>query len=220
MSGSTVQPNDLITYTITFTNDGTSTLTNVFIADNRPVSTTIVYSATSRGTLSGDDPVTVMVSSLAPNETVVLTLTAQVDSDAPGGLVIENFAQGYSDQSPFIETNEVTHTVVATPDLTAIKSATPPSGASVQPNDLITYTITVSNTGNTALSNIVITDSLPISTTFVSSDTVNGSITGPDPLIFTLSSLAVNQTRNLHLHGAGRYCGYFRHDYQQHGPSR
>jgi uncharacterized repeat protein (TIGR01451 family) len=61
-------------------------------------------------------------------------------------------------------------------NLTLTKSATPTEGLGV--GDIITYSLSFSNSGDLATTNIVLTDRLPINTQFV---TASGSFTPPVP---------------------------------------
>ncbi|MFH4202178.1 DUF11 domain-containing protein, partial [Acinetobacter baumannii] len=63
--------------------------------------------------------------------------------------------------------------------------------------DILTYTITLENTGNIPATNIIFSDSIPAGTTFVeNSFTLNGAaILGANPNVgVTLPNLAANAT--------------------------
>jgi uncharacterized repeat protein (TIGR01451 family) len=68
-------------------------------------------------------------------------------------------------------------------NLTVTKTATPPTGTFIQPGTSITYTISLANTGSQPVYDIVVTDSIPISTSLVTFNTSQGSITTGNGLI-------------------------------------
>ncbi|MBN1994896.1 MAG: DUF11 domain-containing protein [Anaerolineae bacterium] len=192
--GSMVNPGDLITYTVRVTNtSAVAQATHVFISDGLPLSTTLVGSATGQGSITGTNPVVVDVGSLGPGAGVVFTATMQVNGAAISGTVLTNYATVWSAQTSPTPTNVVTH-LVASSLLSAVKTASPVGGSVVQPGSLITYTIRVTNTGLAPLTGLVITDFVPISATFVSSATGQGSIGGPDPLVAALGTLNNGQS--------------------------
>jgi uncharacterized repeat protein (TIGR01451 family) len=67
--------------------------------------------------------------------------------------------------------------------LSIVKTASPPSGNTVVTGDLITYTITLTNTGDLTLHNVVVTDIIPISTSIVALNVSQGMITAADRLV-------------------------------------
>lgn len=71
--------------------------------------------------------------------------------------------------------------------------ATIPAGADV------TYTITVTNPGPTAATNVVVTDDLPPSLTFVSATPTQGSCNTSDPVTCTLGGLAAGASATVTL---------------------
>jgi uncharacterized repeat protein (TIGR01451 family) len=168
-SGSTVRIGDLITYTITLSNSGSMNATGVVISDGLPAFTNFVtgstgFITTSAGVLwnIGNLPVTSTV--------VVVTFTVQVAAGAPNGSLITNTAFISSNQPVIRTTNPVTHIVIA-PTLNIVKSATPPHGSTVNPSDFIVYTMLVSNTGSLTATNVIVTDVVPINTTFITGST-------------------------------------------------
>ncbi|MBD0726361.1 hypothetical protein B6A10_14370 [Flavobacterium sp. L1I52] len=146
---------DVITYTFTVTNTGNTTLTNVVVTD--PM-TGLVISGGS-------------IASLAPgatNSTIIGTyIITQADIDAgkvsnqatvtakdPFGNVITDLS-GTS-----VTTDDSTETpVTQNPSIALVKTASVSGLGGL--GDTVTYTFAVTNTGNTTLTNVVITDPLP-----------------------------------------------------------
>jgi uncharacterized repeat protein (TIGR01451 family) len=79
------------------------------------------------------------------------------------------------------------HPVVASSDLAISKSG--PSTAN--PGDLITYTLTITNSGTVAASNLVITDAIPAGATYISGGTRVG-----DVVSWTVASLSAGNEIN------------------------
>ncbi|HET7090927.1 MAG TPA: hypothetical protein VFL17_20035, partial [Anaerolineae bacterium] len=67
--------------------------------------------------------------------------------------------------TPILSRVELVYNTPEPPDIE--KLANPPDGASVQPGQRISYTLRYSNTENVVFHNVVISDRLPISTTYV-----------------------------------------------------
>jgi uncharacterized repeat protein (TIGR01451 family) len=138
---------DVITYTFTVTNTGTSTLNNIEVTDpmvglaisGSPISSLAV------GT-SSDITATYTITQADGDEGTV-TNSAMVTSDEGvtdvSGTTIDN------------DTPTVT-TIVQTPAVALVKTATL-SGSGIL-GDVITYTFRVTNTGTSTLNNIVVTD--------------------------------------------------------------
>uniref|UniRef100_UPI002616639E DUF7507 domain-containing protein n=1 Tax=uncultured Aquimarina sp. TaxID=575652 RepID=UPI002616639E len=145
-----------INYTIQVTNDGNVTLTNVVITDT-----------------NADMITPSTVTSIDPGETVTVTAThiitqadidagsvtnvAQVTSEDPNGMPIEDLT---SDDPNTPTPDDPTITVVdQTPELmlTKVQDA-PADGAYDTVGEVITYMLTVTNTGNTTLTNVVVND--------------------------------------------------------------
>ena len=137
---------DTLTYTITATNTGGATLTNVTITD--PMLTTT----------GGTTP----CATLVPGATCTLTGTHVVTAADVVVGEIDNTATADSDQTPAV-TDSVLVTVPQ-PSLTVDKPA--PANAdeddsgSITLGDTLTYTITVTNTGTATLTDVTITDDL------------------------------------------------------------
>ena len=143
-----ISEGDTLTYTITVTNTGGGALTNVTVADPMLTAT------------GGTTPCALV----APGGTCTLQGTYVVtEADAIAGS-ITNIATGDSTQTP---PSTDTITVPVTPlvaDLQVAKAAPvnadEDGSGDVSVGDTLTYTITATNTGRAALTNVVVTDDL------------------------------------------------------------
>jgi uncharacterized repeat protein (TIGR01451 family) len=153
-----------VTYTITGANTGTGSATGVVLTDTLPANTTFV-SATGGGTLSGS-VVTWNPGTLAAGASSTLQLVVRVASPLANGTIITNGACSIdSTQTTALTAAATTTTVTSSPTLTlAATDAPDPVNAGAN----ITYTLAYGNTGNMNASGVVITDSVPVNTTFVS----------------------------------------------------
>ena len=139
-NGETYALGETITYKITATNDGDATLTNVTVEDE----------------LTGD---TWPIASLAVGASEEFTAQYVVkEADILAGSVVNN-ATAKGDGDPKVEpgTSE-DPTEKPDPKLEVDKKASPSKNA--KEGTVITYTVTVKNTGNVTVSNITIDDTL------------------------------------------------------------
>jgi uncharacterized repeat protein (TIGR01451 family) len=164
-----------ITYTISYANSGNANATGVVITDTVPGNTTFV-STTGGGTLAGS-VVTWAIGALAAGGSGAVQLVVKVNSPLANGTIITNATYG-------IDSNETaptagaadTTTVTSAPSLQATKAFSDDNGGALKPGDVVTYTITVSNSGNADATGVLLTDPIPVNTTLVV-----GSLTSDDP---------------------------------------
>ncbi|MGC9394370.1 MAG: hypothetical protein ACP5J4_05900 [Anaerolineae bacterium] len=166
----TVEPGDTLVYTLTITNSGPQGATGIRITDELPMHTAFVAASNDGaqttpgivtwptfplegGGASVTRLLTVTVVNPYPADTNVITNTASVADDDANG----------PDPTPQNITTD-TDAVFATPQLVIAKSN---DVDTAYPGDALTYRITLTNTGNLEATNILITDTLPISTTFI-----------------------------------------------------
>ncbi|RLC66855.1 MAG: hypothetical protein DRI48_03750, partial [Chloroflexi bacterium] len=169
------EPGDTLTYTLRFTNTGRATATDTQLVDWIPDHTTYNGDAVaSRAGLVSSTTAITWTGDLDVSVGVTITFSVQIDNAYHG--FITNTAvlsQTYLPQA-------IERQVVATgiPILSLRKRVLSPGPpAPVGPGKLLTYKLTVQNDGSIA-SGLLITDRLPVSTTFHSSDGVFVTSTG------------------------------------------
>ena len=157
----------LLTYTLTAVNNGPSAAANVALTDTLPAQ--VEFVSVDNASCQPILDQTVLVCSWATLDaatTVEITLLVQVDPLAADSLT--NMAEISSDtEDPNLDNNDVTLetpvTAVAA-DLSVSKTA---NAGSVIAGETLTYTITITNAGPAAASQIVLTDTLPAAVTEV-----------------------------------------------------
>ena len=193
-SGTEVQPNSMITYTVMLTNMGTETATNVIVSDTLPTDVTFVD---SDNFVLNNGTVVYSIGTLLPGGSQMGVITITVNADAVGTL--ENSVLATSDLGAKIS-NMITHTLPPVPRLHISKTDTvvQRTGTTTAGNpviavgDQITYTITVSNDGTADANNVVITDVLTDSLDFVDANvpvTTTVQADGTTLVLMTFASL-------------------------------
>ncbi len=140
---------DLVTYTITGTNTGAVTLHNVTVTDPKPGMSAVSCSPAAPAVL-------------APNATISCTATRTVtQADVDSGSIANTATINGLDPADNTITNTAGATVTPsnTATLSLTKTASPNTG--VVTGDLVTYTMTGTNTGAVTLHNVTITDPMP-----------------------------------------------------------
>jgi len=170
---SPVQAGALLTYTLAYTITGDEPVYGVVVSDTTPANTTF-YTATPPATsdpgVGGTGPVIWNLGDFLPPKsgttqaTGVLTLVVRVDSPLVSGTVIYN-AAAITDTSGLTDTDEVTTPVQSSHSLSVTKTADP---AVVQAGGLLTYTLAWAVSGNEPAFGVTISDTVPMSTTYVS----------------------------------------------------
>ena len=140
----------VITYSYTVTNAGSSTLANVTVTDPMPGLSSINCGGNSN-----------VIASLAAGASVVCTATyttTQGDLDA-GSITNTAEASGGGPAGGTKTEDTLTIPAVQVPQLQIQKAASIQGFA--QPGTSVTYTFTVTNTGNVTLTNVTVTDPMP-----------------------------------------------------------
>ena len=193
-------------YTITVTNNGPDTAISVALTDTLPPNTTFTSLNQDTGpTANGSVPpvgssgtVTCGFASLPNGTSAQFTLTITAGNTAS---VSNTATVSASEFDPNSNNNSATATTTITPsaDMTITKSGP----ATITQGTDINYTISVHNNGPTDAANVVVSDTYPANTTFVSATPTSGpagSCTpGPTSVSCTFASFPFNATASITL---------------------
>ncbi len=157
-----VEPGENLTYTITLSNNGGSTVSGFGVSDPLDANVSFV-SADNGGSLSGNT-VTWSGLSIPAGGSLVLTVVVQVVDPLPITTThVVNLAYQTGTTPPDCNTVPVPAGCAITPvqeppRLQVTKTVNTPS---VAPGGAVVFTITVTNVGNVVASNVVVSDPLP-----------------------------------------------------------
>jgi large repetitive protein len=170
-----INPGGSLTYTLTVTNNGPSTATNVVITDTLPGGVTFV--SASPGCTHNPGVVTCTISTLDENSNAIFLITVTVNAGVSGDItnnVSVTADEPEPDPDPNPNTDSETTTVTSQPvaDLRVEKTDSPDP---VTAGDQLVYTLTVTNDGPSSATNVAVTDTLPASATYVSATPSQGS---------------------------------------------
>jgi len=161
---------DTVTFTVTLTNNGFSNATGVQVTDPLPAGLTFVSATPSQGTYASSTGLWV-VGALGNTASATLTITARVVSP----VAATNLATiSHSDQfDPDAGNNQASTTVTPQQsDLALLKAVDNPT-----PNvgDTVTFTVTLSNHGPDAATNVSVADVLPAGLALISAAPSQGT---------------------------------------------
>ncbi|MEO8274086.1 MAG: hypothetical protein ABI620_08460, partial [Chloroflexota bacterium] len=143
-----------ISYVITVANTGNVTLTNVVVTDPYADAGSIVRNATD---VVGDEDNLLEVGETWGYTAVHTVTQAELDSNGGGNGLLENTATADSSETG-PDTDDANVPVGQAPSLNITKDASVPGGTANVAGEQISYVITVANTGNVTLTNVVVTD--------------------------------------------------------------
>ncbi|MEG0138955.1 MAG: hypothetical protein RR703_03155 [Bacilli bacterium] len=169
-------PGDILTYTITGTNPNNFAINNVLVTDATPIGTTYVGNLLVSTPYTGTNPNSgITLTTVPANGTVTISYQVKVNTNNQTNL-INNVATVTGPSGIPANTNIVT-TAINNADISSpgnfLKTV---DKANAIPGDILTYTLTLNNTGNASANNVVLTDIIPTGTTYV-----NGSVTATLP---------------------------------------
>jgi uncharacterized repeat protein (TIGR01451 family) len=153
--------NRLLTYTLLYTNSGSSYAANTTITDALPINTSFVQ-CWPTGCEDNGGIVQWNLGQVDQQTAQAVTMTVRVSNNLPNGTVITNTARITSTDQVSAWT-QLTSTVSSAPDVTLSKSD---GVTGVTAGQLITYTLIFANIGTAPAANVVITDHIPDYTTF------------------------------------------------------
>jgi uncharacterized repeat protein (TIGR01451 family) len=181
-----------LTYTLTVTNFGPSSATNVVVTDLLPAGTVLASTNASQGTITNvTGQMTWKVGSLAKD--AIATLALVVQPSLPG--LITNSATvstATSDPNPDDDSASVVTTIISSTADLALGLVGSPNPVLI--GNHLTYTITVTNLGVGTAPGVTVVDTLPPTVSFVSaSPTTNYTVVGQVVTFSNLGNVGSNQ---------------------------
>ncbi|MDN5803832.1 MAG: hypothetical protein L0H26_04465, partial [Microlunatus sp.] len=184
-----------VTYTLTVTNNGPNTGTNLVATDTLPSGATYVRSNPPSGTTCSvsRQTVTCRTESLAVGSTLAIPIVADLDPTAAVASLVDQASITADTADDVTSNNTATATTAITrnADLVATKTAPPNATA----GSSITYTLGVRNAGPSTATSTTLTDGLPVGLTLVSLEPSAGSCSESGAtVICNLGTLAPSAT--------------------------
>lgn len=176
---------DILTYTLQVENPNNFALSNVQVTDTTPGGTVYIGNLVVDTAYTGTDINSgIILTTINANTTVTITWQVQVNMFPPIPNPVPNYANVIVPNGTSGMSNIVT-TQVNTAFVSIIKSV---DKAYAEPGDILTYTLTFNNSGNVSANNVIITDLLPIGTSYVA-NSLTGA-TGMFPTLFLNNAIA------------------------------
>lgn len=175
----TSTPGGTITYTLVGSNAGPSDVVGATVADDFPDSLTCTWTCTASAgsscTAAGSGSINDSAVNLLSGGTVTYTATCSIGSDANGALInVATITSLFADPDTTNNTATDTNTLDPSSDLSIAAAATPNP---VDEGDEVMVNVTVSNSGPSDATNVVVTTTLPAGLTFGST---SGCAEDPD----------------------------------------
>jgi len=195
-----VQPGDDLVYTLTLTNTGDASCTNVVLEEQYDANTTFISAdvapLTSDGTRWN-------VGSMVPKQVFVVNITTKVASEItnPDICTIDallNTASRTSTQTGSASVEELTTIECSQEPIYDVYLTKSVNNSSVLVNDNIHFIVTVGNTGDATLTDVVVADYLPAELQYVSNSVSKGSFTNSN-MHWTVGDLIPGETQTLDL---------------------
>ena len=162
-------PGDKVDFTLVVTNTGTEKVTNVKVTDDHVVkvlSPSDASAVVSLTDVSGTDATFVaQFDELAPGESKTMVVEYTIPQDAQPGKITNTAKAVDDDKHVAVDSDDVTVNPLPAPpvapvyDLEIVKSA---NVSIATAGEEVVYTISVTNTGNAVLHNVVVTDTLDV----------------------------------------------------------
>jgi len=180
-----------LTYTINYSNaPGVSASTISTVTDTIPTNLTYVTGSVTGGGAYVGSPARLVwnLGTVDANTSGTLTFKATINTGTSIGTTITNKAV-FTNAEDTYKTSSVNTTVSAIPNFTLTKSV---DLVSAGPADTLTYTIRYKNVGSAGATSVVLTDTVPANTTFISASN-SGTNTG-GIVTWNLPNIAVNDS--------------------------
>jgi uncharacterized repeat protein (TIGR01451 family) len=182
----------LLTYTLTVTNQGTTGANDVQLTDQPPSSVTVQSATPSQGyiePMTGTSNVVAMLGTLGPGGSVTVTIVVRTGTSFIGTITDQaTVTCQQADPDPAAETASVSTTVATSADLGVSLTSTQDS---VLAGQNLTYSVLVTNAGPDVADGVTVTLPLATGVSYISSTAQ--SVTSSDgQVVVSLGTLAVN----------------------------
>lgn len=189
-----------VPFQIVVRNTGSVPASNVVVTDSFPAGLTYApgtATASTPGAFSetagSTSAATWRITSIAAGAATTITVPLATDPAAPAGTTLTNTASAVSDQTATAATDNGSVVLTPSADLAATKSAAPNPATAGQ---AVAYTIGATNHGPSVAQNVVLTDVLPATVTFVSAPAGCNYAPGPHRVTCTFTgATAVGASR-------------------------
>ena len=177
--------NSLVTYTLQYTNSGSSYASNVVVTDAVPLNT--VFQSCVPGCNVSSGTATWNLGTVSQQTSNAATLVVQVNNNLPNGTILTNTARIASTEiaTAFVA---LTNTVSSVPNVSLTKTDVVTSAAA---GDVLTYQLAYTNAGTAPAQNVVITDRIPANVNFV--DCAACTAMGGGVYSFTIGTVSAAQ---------------------------
>jgi uncharacterized repeat protein (TIGR01451 family) len=170
-------PGGAVVYTLSYANTGNVDLDSVYLSEIVPTDTTFDLAGSTagwscaNGALAGTS-CTLLIGNLPGGGSGAVAFAVKVNNPLVNGIAqIDNTALVADNQANVSQTGSDSTPIVAAPILSAQKIVADLDGGATQPGDVLRYTITVQNIGNTAAMGATLADAIPAHTNYVAGST-------------------------------------------------
>jgi len=173
-----VLPGEVLSYTLTITNNGLSNAQDVSVSDSLPSQVLYQSYTSTKGLCSGTLTITCTPGLMSPAEVVTIVLRGIADPLAAPGIFSNTAVVTTTTSDPIPGNNSASAEVTIAEEYADLQVTKSDSVDPLLAGELLTYTIGITNTGPADASNVVVTDTLPSGLTLVSATPSQGTCTG------------------------------------------